>query len=190
MVDLDRAFDLPAAESMNSTSRMSTKANPPGAPSCGSNEGARDVEQVIDRLAEEHRSKDLAPTSASSAKPGNGLNPARGGMGQLVGRGIEYGRGGPECVPDGAGDDPGRAADVEHAPRGRRQREPQKLDELGGVELLLLLHRLGVDQAAVVGAHERAIRGRVEVGVLRRVNRGESETSPQRRQAKARAAYP
>ena len=137
MVDLDRAFDRAAAEQheldVEDVHEGETTRCDPAADRM---ERGRDVEQVIDRLAEEHEVEGPGADVGVLGEPGNGLHPGSGSMGELVGRGIEHGRGGSECVPDGAGDDPGRAADVEHAARGRRQREPQELDELGGVDVV------------------------------------------------------
>ena len=129
-------------------------------------EGAAHVEQVVNRLAEEHEIPPALGGIEVLGEAGDRLHAGRGGDGQLGGRRVEHRYLGAEGILDRAADEAGRATHVHHRPGRRVERFPQELDQLRGVGTLIVLHGFGIDPATVERADERAIDVLVERAVL------------------------
>jgi len=127
---------------------------------CGS-----DVEQVVERLADEDEVEVQAAEVGGLREAGNCRHPCFGGDRELVWRWIEHGDRRVEDAAHRRAHDTRRASNVEDRRRACRQRPIEECDELISVLPLFSLERHGVDRPSVVGAHQRPIDARVEPGV-------------------------
>ena len=126
----------------------------------------RHVEQVVDGLADQYEIEATAAEIERLDQPGGGLDTQPARALDLERRRIDDQAAQPEGGGEMAGDDAGRAADVEHrAQAGRFEKRSRERGRGARVLLLLRLNRVGVDQPAVERADQRPVDPVVEPAV-------------------------